>query len=557
MNQKTRKTRNKSMRRWNADKHIRASHNCYAYFLNKIDRSATARCKRTQKCQTPQPGFHHGISEKSHHNYSCKSLIKRVQLDNPGIRYLGKNPETACPKRHYKGALVRTTAKTKTDKCNYHFYRQDRDRRWSHKDGPKPATDRDAKGRLIVNPSLAARNYKDCDYDDVCGYFCVPRNNDNDMNMSWTNRSLPIPQPQIRADFECGNIKVVAIQPDNIVLEIANEPYLPPTPHNLRSYGPQNKYENWFYFKATNLGPDTAFTLQNVHNFDNAWKGFTVCYSHDNRTWKRLVDTRVHKAKAKANASSQLSTITWTYKAKANADSPVWFAYYVPYPFSRTQRLFPRAETIGHSIEKRPILLQRYGHGPIKVWLISGQHPGETIHAWMLEGFVKRLLARKAALITRYTFYIVPNANPDGNAAGHWYTTARSINMNRDWAEQTRSPEVSTIKAKIAEIGCDLAFDLHGDEGATRHFFTHSYLHKHPLHDAILQHLVRQTHGHFQMRDHYPIAYIKASKERTLDAFTRGITVEGAMKHPIYHHKTLQDEPLGLGKALADALNSL
>ena len=44
---------------------------------------------------------------------------------------------------------------------------------------------------------------------------------------------------------------------------------------------------------------------------------------------------------------------------------------------------------------------------------------------------------------------------------------------------------------------------------------------------------------------------MKGAKD-TLDDYTKGITIEGAMKHPLFSHKTLQDEPLKIGKELAD-----
>ena len=40
----------------------------------------------------------------------------------------------------------------------------------------------------------------------------------------------------------------------------------------------------------------------------------------------------------------------------------------------------------------------------------------------------------------------------------------------------------------------------------------------------------------------------------TLDDFTGGITVEGALKHPLRNNKTLQDEPLRIGYDIAEVL---
>ena len=47
------------------------------------------------------------------------------------------------------------------------------------------------------------------------------------------------------------------------------------------------------------------------------------------------------------------------------------------------------------------------------------------------------------------------------------------------------------------------------------------------------------------------------SEKDTLDDYTRGITMEGCMKHPIHNHKTIQDEPLKIGKDLADVFTEL
>ena len=178
--------------RWNKNKYIRESHNCYSYFLNKIDKSVAKHCKKTYKkkrrCNKPQPGFYHGIAEKTRKNYNCKNMIKRIKLDNPSIIYKGKKNNFNCPKNHYKGALVHVTKKNKH--CNYHFYRQDKNKLWSHKDGNQPATNLDAKDKLIKDPKYASQKYKNCNYDKQCGFFCIKDYKDvkNRLNMSHINK---------------------------------------------------------------------------------------------------------------------------------------------------------------------------------------------------------------------------------------------------------------------------------------------------------------------------------------------------------------------------------
>jgi hypothetical protein len=62
---------------------------------------------------------------------------------------------------------------------DYHFYRQDKDGMWSHKDGSNKVKRYDALKQPIANPELASRDYRwqgsDLNYEDFCGFYCVPR----------------------------------------------------------------------------------------------------------------------------------------------------------------------------------------------------------------------------------------------------------------------------------------------------------------------------------------------------------------------------------------------
>jgi len=347
-----------------------------------------------------------------------------------------------------------------------------------------------------------------------------------------TKKIKPTNNPIISSNFESGNIVHKKTSHNNVDLEICEEPYPKST---------KRKYKNWFYFKASNLSGKTTFNISKIRNYFNDWKGYAVCFSYDNVTWKRL-KTKVNTVKKK---------LSWKISPKK---STMWFAYYPPYPFSKSKKLLPHMETIGYTKGRRPILMKKIGNGPKRVWLVSGQHPGETINSWTLEGFVKRLLERKLTASKKYTFFIVPNANPDGNVTGNWYVTSNGINLNRDWLN-TKSREVKAIKKQMDTHGYDLVFDLHGDEGCKKHFLAHSYNCKHPLHDSINKKL-NNKNTHFQLKNYYTAKYMKGATD-TLDDYTRGITLEGSMKHPIYKHTTLQDEPLKIGKDLLDTLLEL
>lgn len=53
---------------------------------------------------------------------------------------------------------------------DYHWYRQDRDGRWTHKPGRTSATNVDNSGQIITNPETANRGA----YTQFGGYFFSP-----------------------------------------------------------------------------------------------------------------------------------------------------------------------------------------------------------------------------------------------------------------------------------------------------------------------------------------------------------------------------------------------
>lgn len=52
---------------------------------------------------------------------------------------------------------------------DYHWYRRDRNGRWSHKPGGTPATNLDNSGNIITDPRTADRGF----YTVFCGCYCV------------------------------------------------------------------------------------------------------------------------------------------------------------------------------------------------------------------------------------------------------------------------------------------------------------------------------------------------------------------------------------------------
>jgi len=163
---------------YNKDDATRKTHNCLSYALGIMEPKAAEACRKMvnkKHCRHlfPQPGNRsHRRNMNKNSRLRCGVITDLLLKDYPEIK-----PTTfydKCPKNHYKIASV-------ADRGNdHHWYRQNKDGSWSHKSGEQDVTDRDALGQKIFNPKQASRNYtskpdSDLNYEDFCGFFCVPR----------------------------------------------------------------------------------------------------------------------------------------------------------------------------------------------------------------------------------------------------------------------------------------------------------------------------------------------------------------------------------------------
>ena len=191
-----------------SDPLVEGTHNCYMYFLNdqqdRLKKKCITACKDNGKnnksckkkkqssCSNlkPQPGNYaqeQGNFTGNRRIYSCPAMIDKVMKDNykkgskkSKIIHYNKLPIEQqflkkCPENHYKGVLVVHPKKT------YHFYRQDKNGRFSHKQGTLRVENIDAEKKPIYVPHLSKMNYSKgrkngINYTDFCGYMCVPEN---------------------------------------------------------------------------------------------------------------------------------------------------------------------------------------------------------------------------------------------------------------------------------------------------------------------------------------------------------------------------------------------
>lgn len=193
-----------------ADPIIEGSHNCYAYFLDDkipyLKKKCLSICKKkhsNRKCRTnrnavnncgnlkPQPGNYADQFDiknfKRNRKYTCPQMIKKIKIDSYKKRDGKRHPKNGstiygpvdfdepCKKNYYKGGMTVDRGNT------FHFYRQDSNGRYSHKQGTLKVENIDASNSPIYAPHLSDRNYKKKKkkgivYNDWCGYFCLPKN---------------------------------------------------------------------------------------------------------------------------------------------------------------------------------------------------------------------------------------------------------------------------------------------------------------------------------------------------------------------------------------------
>ena len=261
---------------------------------------------------------------------------------------------------------------------------------------------------------------------------------------------------KIHSNFDGGNISV-SLNADLVLLHIQKD--------NAADFS------QWFYFRASNLPKiESHFCIDNAgeSSYPKGWENYAVRVSEDQEHWfccpTKYIDGNLH----------------FSYIPQSNT---AWFAYFAPYSLERHQQLLIAAQQggallhcLGESLDGYPMDLLTIGSGEKKIWIVARQHPGETMAEWWMEGFLARLIAEddslSKSLLSKATFFLVPNMNPDGSQRGNLRTNACGANLNREWPEPTmeRSPEVFLIREAMKKTGVDLCLDVHGDEGLPYNF---------------------------------------------------------------------------------------
>lgn len=162
--------------RYNHNPLIQETHNCWAYSMDVLDPKQLTQCLgKSKDCELMyhQPGGTQGLSKvlQNVKGRACPIVDQLMRADVPELKR--STFEAKCPAGSSKIALVVHPGE------DYHFYRQDQDGWWSHKDGANKVKRFDAQGKPIWNPQTASRDYRPkgsfLNYKDFCGFYCAPR----------------------------------------------------------------------------------------------------------------------------------------------------------------------------------------------------------------------------------------------------------------------------------------------------------------------------------------------------------------------------------------------
>jgi hypothetical protein len=127
-------------------------------------------------------------------------------------------------------------------------------------------------------------------------------------------------------------------------------------------------------------------------------------------------------------------------------------------------------ETIGTSVEGRPLFHLWFGRGPTKVLLWSQMHGDEPTATSALLDLIELVQRHRAApevdrLLGALTIHVVPMLNPDG-AERYQRRNAQSIDINRD-AVLLQTPEGRALKALRDRVEPRFGFNLHNQSWRT------------------------------------------------------------------------------------------
>ena len=250
-------------------------------------------------------------------------------------------------------------------------------------------------------------------------------------------------------------------------------------------------HRQWYYFSATPQVPgEVRFNILNFTKNESLYsQGMMPCVYDEGEPelgWHRAgMNIRYKTSKINPFTRRCYYCLTFSYVFK-NIGKKVFFAYAIPYTYTRLRKLLVevssgkemivKREELGKSLSGVEVPLVTITNFGIQVSrkqsvVVTGRvHPGETYGSYMMEGFIRFLVSDDPTahfLRDRLVFHIIPMLNPDGVIMGNYRTGFAGCDLNRQFQRPNfvLHPTVTALKTLITRVWKEhdiIAFlDLH------------------------------------------------------------------------------------------------
>jgi len=247
-------------------------------------------------------------------------------------------------------------------------------------------------------------------------------------------------------------------------------------------------HNQWYYFSV--VPPKALCVRFHILNFTKSAslysQGMMPMVQQQTGPWRPSGYNLIYRpSKLNSLINRSYYSLSFTYSF-SNPMEKVYFAYAIPYSYTRLNTLLAEILPTAASIAKRellchslsgldvPLLVVTDSEVPVEakasVVVTARVHPGETMGSWMLEGLLRLLVSQEEEakeLRKRLIFYIVPMLNPDGVLLGNYRTGLSGSDLNRQFQHPSPllHPTIHSLKSLLSRLKRDhrlLAFlDLH------------------------------------------------------------------------------------------------
>lgn len=259
---------------------------------------------------------------------------------------------------------------------------------------------------------------------------------------------------QFSSDFETGNGRLVGIEDSEVHFVVE---------------GKRDSLMLWWHFEVGGVcGRSVTFVLDNAANVLGglgSLRQVLPVVSFGGKDWYRLPPGEIDEAAG-----------TWRFTVRFPREvEAARLAFCYPYGYTEAVRVAEgwgsipgtlglkpwdlRVDTLCTSPGGRAVPVLILGNDRAKgrqmVVACARQHSGETPGSFVLEGFVEAFLAPGVCgkwLREKGLLVVVPMMDVDGAYDGSFGKNQAPVDMNRDWAGESRWPQVRALRGLIREL---------------------------------------------------------------------------------------------------------